>query len=150
MGNKRDTYVIVTVDTMGIEKAENYPIEIVEFSDNRGANRIESSKFSSIVDKGKKIIWIGIPKYATVGDVVQFVDIKQILIKGENDSQILKKNYYSDVNDNGVVVGRMKYPKLNEEDPNSKIAPHPEHYNITILVNGKNWYAIDPQMEMTI
>jgi hypothetical protein len=42
----------------------------------------------------------------------------------------------------------VKYPKLNEEDPKSNTAPPPEDYNITILVNGKNWYTIDPQMRL--
>lgn len=148
MGNKRDTYVIVTVDTVENKSTEDYPKYNVEISDNRGAQRLESSKFSSIVNRGKKITWIGIPKDERVGEVVQTVDIKQILMKEVNESQILKKNYYSDVNDNGVVVGRVKYPKLNGEDPSYNSAPNPEHYNITILINGTVWYTIDPQLKM--
>ena len=146
--SKRDTYVIVTVETdkIGPKNINNY----VVLSDNRGGGPTPGNpiNFVSKVDRGKKITWIGIPKNASVGGDDQTVDIKQIEMKKPNSS-ILEKTRYNDKGDNGVVVGKVKYPRLVVEE--LQVVPNNlerEGYYITILVNGTDWYTMDPQLEM--
>lgn len=156
MGYKKDTHVIVTVDTDGIN--EQNKNDMVIFSDNRG---VPPSKpgypddFISTVDMGRKIKWIGKVKdpVEDCEDLIAFykdnlVEIKEISIKKEfGCSKILKKNYYYDRNNSGEVVGFVrKGEKCPEEIIAEKIII--EGYNITIRVNGKDWYTIDPQMEL--
>jgi len=143
MGNPRDTYVIVTVDTCGIKTdSDGNKINTVKFSDNRGGRPGPGNRFKSKVDSGKEIHWIGIgwcsdPKESVV-DVP--VAITKISIK-EVQSEILYYNEYLD-NGTGVVIGAIKRKK-NTKDPN----PKTEKYTITIRVNGIE-YPIDPQLEM--
>lgn len=137
---KRDTYVIVTVDTVNIN-TENKN-EMVEFSDNRGDPPSvcgNPKEFVATVDRGKKIIWIGIAKDSD--DYFEHsVAIKKISRKlKEGGSDILKNKTYEDKNNNGVVVGKIK-----DKDESGT-----ESYDITILVNGTISFTIDPKLRMT-
>ena len=135
--NNKDTYVFVSVDTCNINQTNKN--SMVTFFDNRGDKPGEGINFLSIVNSGKRIFWIGIVKDVE-NNYQNNVDIKQIVLNVTGDSQILKKNYYYDRGNNGVVVGNVRktseYPQVKEE------------YNITILVNGTDYYTIDPQLEM--
>ncbi len=144
MGNKKDTFVIVTVDTCDIEGGN---IKVI-FSDNRGDMPGLGSQFRSKVSPGKRIYWIGKVmepgEGCEVKDMEKFydessVEVKQIEIKNGEESKVLKKNYYYDVNNNGVVFGKIK---------KSVEAGTFDEYNITILVNGTIWITIDPQLYM--
>lgn len=139
MKTKKDTYVIVTVDTVNINPENKN--DKVEFSDNRGDPPSvlgNPNGFVSSVDRGKKIIWIGIAK--DYDDYFEnSVAIKEISRKSEEGgSDILKDKTYKDKNDNGVVVGKIK-----DKDESGT-----ESYNISILVNGSDSYSIDPQLKM--
>ena len=145
MGNPKDTYVIVTVDTCSIEKGNED--QTVTFSDNRGDMPGAGMAFKSKVDQGKKIFWVGNVKEhgqncEQKGEefyMKNSVEVKQIEIKYEpGNRHILKKDYYTDTNNDGIVVGKVKNVEVQGV----------EKYNITILVNGTDWYTIDPQMEM--
>lgn len=142
MEELKDTYVYLIIDTDNINKGNIN--DYVEFSDNRcdtpsyfGNNHDE---FVSMVDKGKKIIWIGIVKDPEENRY-HSVAITQISIKKESEHQILVAATYEDKIKKGIVVGEVKETgvyKGNTED-----------YNITFLVNGKDSYTIDPKMQMS-
>lgn len=139
----RSTYVVVTVDTSGIEeiygKAEKFvenpkelkeiPKHLVEFSDNRGDLAGDGTKFISKVNKSKDIIWIGISKKKD--DTVQ---IKKFNHKGGKN--ILKQKFkYS----NGVLFGKIK----------DNYQEGTEDYSLTFQINDSGQYEIDPQLQMT-
>ena len=141
MGNSKDTYVYMIVDTVKINQSNKDTM--VEFSDNRNdppsSFKDNPAKFVSKVDKGKKIIWRGNVK--DPDNLGHFVDIKQIPIKEKvPNSQILKDPIYTDNIKKGIVVGKVKDNDVN--------AGEIELYNITFQVNDKNSYTIDPQMRM--
>ena len=142
---KKDTYVVVTVDTAGI--VENFgntensdmiekkiPKEdgLVKFSDNRG-DQSSTGNFLSKVDEGKDIIWIGIAE-----DEGHTVEIKKVERIGGDE--VLRKESYDD-NGDGVVVGKIR-------DKDASILEPKETYSITFQVNNTDLYIIDPQMQM--
>ena len=140
---KRNTYVIVTVDTVGIINAPEDKIsDFVQFSDNRGDRTANGKSFKSIVDEGKDIIWIGIAKNKDNEDNNRdTVQIKKVKRKEEGGgSHILRKDSYEDNND-GVVVGKIRDKSKDNESGT-------EYYEIEFEVNG-NLYKIDPQLEMS-
>jgi len=157
MAYKKDTQVIVTVDTSNINETNKN--QMVIFSDNRGvppSNPGHPHDFISTVNRGMKIKWIGRVKdpEKDCEDIKGFyrdnsVEVKEIAIKDKfGCSKILRKNYYYDRNNSGEVIGFVrKADKCPEEIPPETIT---EGYNITIRVNGNAGYTIDPQMEMVM
>ncbi len=140
--SKRDTYVVVTVDTAQIE--EEYgnlaktttPMEIlvdkqyVTFSDNRGDASGKGNNFTSTVNKSKNIIWIGIAEIE--GATVQIIDFEHK--GGHKIVDNIHENY-------GVLEGKIKNGNSNETET--------EIYSLKFQINGMgNIYEIDPQLEM--
>ena len=88
---KRDTYIIVTVDTAKIEIGNEDTT--VEFSDNRGDSQGSGTSFISTVDGGKNVIWIGIAKNSNIQNT-DIVEIKKIERKPNSGSDLLRKESY--------------------------------------------------------
>lgn len=138
---KKNTYIYVVVDTDSIN--EENKNEKVDFSDNFGGSYSgkHPSKFISLVNENKNIIWCGIVKEAAKNPTHR-VAVKKILRKpGTTGPEILHNPPFLEENESGVVIGKAKKSKVSGD----------EDYNIILEVSkggNKVEYHIDPKMRM--
>lgn len=132
MGSKKNTEVVVTVDT---EKINEGNIQaVVEFSDDRKEipdNSRAPEKHIAIVDKNMKIFWKGKPKNGNSENRVMITEVGSK--EGDGGPQILKKTL-KDPDRDGVVFGKIRNTEVKGD----------ESYYIKFTVKG------DPDMEFTI
>lgn len=127
-------YVILTINQDGkvlnIENDWNKPLSTSNtFDKNNPCN------FTTIVNKGKNVTWIGIKDPKCADDLT--INIEYVLMKNTKNKQILKKrNYNRGLAD--TVTGKVK----NNGVKNGEI----EDYYIIYSVNGKA-FILDPMLE---
>ncbi|MBL7872596.1 MAG: hypothetical protein JNM78_13350 [Cyclobacteriaceae bacterium] len=147
---KKDTEVTITVDTGSVNET-NKNSKII-FSDDRSdpaENPGDPANYVSTVSSTKKVTY-----KAVVKDPASYphdsVAVKKVYKKAEGGGvEILKKDSYTDTNNNGVVVCQVRDNKITGT----------ENYTVTVAVTttrgsdgsyvtGTNIYDVDPKLQM--
>ncbi len=125
--------VVLTINDQGkvihMHNAWNPPNSTGSFDPNHPCD------FSTAVNKGKTITWIGLP-YPKNNTAIQ-IKIEYILMNNAKGKQLLKNKSYNRGQGN-QVVGRVKNKNFIKGDI--------EYYYIVYSVDGKA-YILDPMME---
>lgn len=140
MGQKKDTNVLLTVDTSNIIEANKN--SCVVFTDDRGDGAEtpgHPENYISTVDKDKYISWSGVASDASTGDVINITQVSKKSVNGGSD--ILK-------NDTNTPKSGENFIKAKVKDKN--VVGY-ESYNITFNINGDNnkTFTIDPKLQMS-
>lgn len=133
MGAKKDTNVYLTL-LSNLNITESNVKDKINFSDDRSdpaENPGHPETYLSSVDKNMKITWHGV----NWGNST--VKIKEVSKKTNSPADILKKDKYTDTNDDGVVVGQVKDTQVSGD----------ETYNVKFTIDGTE-YTIDPRLKM--
>lgn len=138
MGKKIDTNINLAVkanvnaSTITQDNVKN----MIDFTDNREGDTqdpADPTTWVSKVNKSKKVTWTG------TDDPSRNIIFKITGVDREPNFpvQILKKDSYSDKNNDGIVVGQVKDVDVTGE----------EHYTVSFTING-NPLSIDPKLIM--
>ena len=138
MGQIKDTNINLAVkpnvDVSTIEQAN--VINMIDFTDNREGDTqdpADPTTWVSKVNKSKKVNWTGTddPSRSII------FKITEVTRESSNPVKILKKDVYTDNNNDGIVVGQVKDVDVTGQ----------ESYTVHFTINGTPLY-IDPKLVM--
>lgn len=138
MGEKKDTDICLTVKAnVNVSTITQANVKnMIDFTDNRLGDTqdpTDPTTWVSKVNKSKRVNWTG------TNDPSRNIIFKITGVSREttNPVQILKKDSYSDNNNDGIVVGQVKDVDVTGE----------ESYTVSFTINGTP-LSIDPRLVM--